>query len=183
MEERKAEKERRKLERKQQKEEEELKAGTTPAEETPETHKEAAGESGESPTETGSSPTEGGKRTKKVREPREKREKKPREKYVFKRKDGQTVGGGDAAASETDAPAQGSAVFATPAEPSAAQATAEEDDQKETDELLRKAVNASSEETPVSPVKPEPVKEATPVKEPVPEISKVQAKLEAVQIS
>lgn len=160
-----------------------MKAGTTPAEETPEAHKEAAAESGESPTETGSSPTEGGKRTKKVREPREKREKKPREKYVFKRKDGQTVGGGDAAASETGAPAQGSAVLATPAEPSAAQATAEEDDQKETDELLRKAVNASSEETPVSPVKPEPVKEATPVKEPVPEISKVQAKLEAVQIS
>jgi hypothetical protein len=172
MEERKAEKERRKLERKQQKEEEELKAGTTPAEESAEVQKEAAGESGESPTDPGSSPTEGGKRTKKVREPREKREKKPREKYVFKRKDGQTVGG-DAAASETGAPSQGSAVFATPVEPSAAHATAEEDDQKETDELLRKAVNASSEETSASPVKPEPVKEATPVKEPVPEISKV----------
>ena len=153
---RKAEKEAKRLERVQKGEEEEQK-GETP-ENNEETPAATEDQSPETPAENGGEVTADGKKGGKYREkrePKEEKERKPKERLVFKRKDVQS--GTAPAEGETQAQVTPSnEVFhhPTPAQ------VEDEKEKEETEELLRKAVNAATEETP----SPKKVVEAPPAK-------------------
>lgn len=90
---------------------------------------------------------EAGKKQKK--QPREKKERKPKEKFVFRKKEVQSTPAG--ATEQTAQP-----------EESAALKKVQQSEEEETDELLRKAVNASVDQV-SSPVKQEQPKPPAPV--------------------